>query len=143
MIKALHGGNYRTAKRHPALLMAGALLVAMSMFAAGSAPAAKADEFCKSVYLQPYGQYGDRCDMPVSQAGHHFEIGIQTSGRAGCVRVIGYYGEAVTSWQCTGSYSHTSILLANNGGYYRGSIRNNNLTYAAYFSGFNGCCYAG
>jgi len=141
MTEFLPGGKRLTGKRGPALLAVLAMFTAMAFLAAGTAPAAQADEFCKNAYLQPYGQYGDRCDMLVSQAGHFFEVGIQTSGRAGCVRIIGYYGEPVTNWQCTSAWSHTSILRANDGGYYRGSIRNNNSTYGAYFSGFNGCCY--
>lgn len=70
-----------------------------------------------------------------------WKFGVLNKARAGCVRVIGYYGEPVSGWQCGAAWAGAEVAVADTGGFYRGSIRNNNQSYAASFSGFFECCY--
>lgn len=105
-----------------------------------SAPAA--DAFCTNVWLQPYGQNGDRCYESTAQGNWHLaDVVVFTQERAGCVTYAGYYGELYGSWQCAGAHSSKLVYVPNDGGFYRGVIRNNNLSYAASFTGQSLCCW--
>lgn len=107
-----------------------------------TAPAAHANiGFCGWVYLQPLGQAGDSCEQDTSAAKNYAYVQVTTFGRAGCVRGIGYYGEPHTNWVCGPRESYAIANLPNDGGLYRGAIRNNNLTYGARFGGGAACCY--
>jgi hypothetical protein len=126
-------------KRGLALLAALAMTVAM-LFALSAPPSASAATggFCQSSWLQPYGQ----CHMPHSLANNHHTLAVQTTQRAGCVALLGYYGEQLDSWVCTGAnsvgYYYTPAWRP--AGLYRGAIRNNNGTYASAYGGLWGCC---
>jgi hypothetical protein len=97
--------------------------------------------FCHSVWLKPLGQSGDRCYQDPAYTAHYAGFRVWTNERAGCVQGVGYYGEPYTSWVCAPKESSASVGLPNDGGGYRGVIRNNNTAYGARFAGTTLCCY--
>lgn len=127
-------GTYRSRLVMSAALAALVLLT----FAWMTGPVSRASAngaFC-SGYLFPYGQAGDRCESGIGTAWHHWRIDNSTGERAGCVQALGYYGEAVSGWACAPPWSTASVYLPNDGGFYRGKIRNNNVSNGAYFNGW-------
>jgi hypothetical protein len=109
-----------------------------------AAPEANADSlthFCDG-WRAPYGQHGDRCDQAVAYAAHYAGFRVINRERAGCVRGLGYYGEPVTSWVCAPRESEAFVSIPRTGGFYRGSLRNNNTNYAGWFYGMTVCCYS-
>jgi hypothetical protein len=136
-------------KRGLGLLAALAATVALSI-AAGPVSSASADpgppwRFCDGVWLAPYGQPGDRCFMPTSMAGDHMTLSVITWQRAGCVALLGYYGEQLDSWTCGpatgGTFAATYyVAMSRPFGYYRAAIRNNNLSNTGQFNGAYLCC---
>lgn len=136
--------------RRAAFLLAAIAAAAAMSFALATGPVstanAAANQFCENYWLSPYGTPGDSCDglqsqggFTTSSGGDIYFFGVQTHERAGCVRVIGYYGEAHGPWNCTGNNSNT-VAYTPQYGWYRGSIRNNNTVNSGSFSGF-GCCW--
>lgn len=126
----------RTKRLLVALAAAAAISFAMASGPVSTADAAYTNTFCVNAWLQPYGQSGDRCWMGVGYANHYSSFSVTTQNRAGCVAVAGYYGEQISSWVCAGAWGQVFTGPANPAaGFYRGLIRNNNLTYAAGFSG--------
>jgi hypothetical protein len=111
-----------------------------------STPTAHADSltsYCNYVWLQPYGQYGDRCDQSEQYAAPYAALRVVTHERAGCVRALGYYGEPRTSWVCVTKESVGVVNLPREyGALYRGSIRNNNTINGGRFDGTTLCCYS-
>jgi hypothetical protein len=108
-----------------------AVSACLLVVSAGSAvPIASANYGCQ---LPPNGT----CDSPINEAGYYKNFGIFTWDRAGCVRVIGYYGEPLTSWTCVGKQTQGSIYRPGaEPGYYRSSLKNNNTSYSALFQGY-------
>jgi hypothetical protein len=107
-----------------------------SVMAAGSVSEASALPFCDTVVLQPWGKAGDTCYAGLNQGGVGLAVvTLQTHERAGCVSYAGYYGELYHSWTCTGNNSLVQVWPSQDGGWYRGVIRNNNTSWAARFGG--------
>jgi hypothetical protein len=83
-------------------------------------------------YLAPNGT----CDSPQAEAGQYTTFANYTQDRAGCVRALGYYGEAVSSWNCAPAWSVAVLVKPNpEGGWMRSSLKNNNGTYWANYHG--------
>jgi hypothetical protein len=122
-----------------ALVFLGAMMATMAMYFAVTASSALAEgPFCERAYLQPYGHNGDRCWGP-ARAGME-SASVITYERAGCVDIANGSNELMFSWVCGSAGSApgfaASIYDFNHVGIYRkGVIRNNNLSFAAYFTG--------
>ena len=133
----------RRSGRRLGVILSG-LAIGFVLLTAGGAPStAKADSlfsFCNNVWLAPYGSPGYGCDGETAWAAPYAELYVWTNERAGCVRAIGYYGEAITGWTCVPNNSKGGTGLLPPGGTYRGSIRNNNVNYGGRFSGTTLCC---
>lgn len=97
--------------------------------------------FCTPVWLQPFGQSGDRCSAGQAHWGRIQTVSIQTFERAGCVNYHGWYGEYYRSWACFGKGTSGYITVPRDGGSYIGIIRNNNQSYGGQFRGGYTCCY--
>jgi hypothetical protein len=108
---------------------------------ASAVATAGSHNFCTNAWLQPFGRSGDRCSAGKENWGHIMTVSLQTYERAGCVNYEGWYGELYRSWECTGNYSSTSVVVPHDGGSYIGTIRNNNLSYAGKFSAAFYCCW--
>ena len=143
MSRVFTNGLRALGRRGLLLLAALALSVPISStLAAGPISAAHAESFCNWVWLSPYGQGGNSCDASLSEGNWHMmQVSVVTFERAGCVTYIGYYGESYHSWACAPANSRKDLYLPNDGGWYRGSIRNNNMTYGARFGGSYLCCW--
>jgi hypothetical protein len=111
-----------------------------SALAAAPVSQAGATAFCNNVTLQAWGKAGDTCYAGLDQGGTLFNVQLYTFERAGCLTYAGYYGELYHTWQCVGNNSSTEIVVPDNGGWYRGVIRNNNTQWAARFGGSYACC---
>lgn len=122
------------------LLVLGAAMAAISMYIAAAAPSALAAEsFCTRAYLQPFGHNGDRCWAP----GHTnlFGAAIETYERAGCVDIANGSNQLMFSWVCGAANSFPAPAaeifdIYHEGVFRKGVIRNNNLSFAAYFNGY-------
>jgi hypothetical protein len=120
-------------------LLGAVLALAVAYFAVTASSALAGENFCSKAYLQPYGHSGDRCWGP----GHFGLIGasVSTYERAGCVDIANGSNELMFSWVC-GSAGTAPNAAANifdiyhEGIFRKGVIRNNNLSFAAYFNGF-------
>jgi hypothetical protein len=67
-------------------------------------------------------------------------VSVFTNERAGCVTYGDVWHNLMNSWSCTSSHSQKDMYIPNNGGWYRGIIRNNNTSYGGYFDGNVLCC---
>ncbi|HEX5416872.1 MAG TPA: hypothetical protein VFZ25_14510 [Chloroflexota bacterium] len=95
-------------------------------------PSAGAAEF--SCQLGPEAS----CEQPVWEAGPYGDFYIRTVERAGCNRVIGYYGDVQSAWHCYGKEALSGFFRANpTCGPNREALKNNNGTYAAGFGGMD------
>lgn len=102
---------------------------------------AASHNFCSGVWLQPFGQNGDRCSAGKDSWGRILSVSIVTQQRAGCANYHGWYGEYYRSWECVGNYSFTTLFLhPDDQGSYIPIIRNNNLNYGGRFDGGYNCC---
>jgi hypothetical protein len=107
----------------------------------GPVQQASAENFCTGVWLQPFGQNGDRCDAGKDNWGRILSVNIMTYQRAGCVNYHGWYGEYYRSWECFGNYSSGNIYVPpGDQGSYIGIIRNNNLSYGGKYNAGFYCC---
>jgi hypothetical protein len=128
-------------------LIATFAVITVAAFLAGPLERASAEatggshNFCNSMWLQPFGHDGDRCSAGHENWGHIMMVSVQTYERAGCVNYQGWYYEYYRSWACGPSNATTWIEVPQDGGSYMGIIRNNNLSYAAKFSGGFVCCW--
>ncbi len=105
-----------------------------------TASAAWTSSFCTNAVLQPYGQNGDTCVMGIGYANHYNDVAVETQGVSGCIAATGYYGEQVTSWSCVGPNTQDIQYPPNPAAsWYRGTIRSNNRSTAAAFSGSAYC----
>lgn len=118
-----------------------ALVIPWTVTSAEATPPGGNNTFCSNVWLQPFGQNGDRCDAGNQNWGRIMSVTIGTKERAGCVNYHGWYGEYYRSWACFGNYTEGIIYInPNDTGSYIGIIRNNNLSYGGRFSGTFYCC---
>jgi hypothetical protein len=116
------------------------LFAAGCTFYLGSASTARAGENYCGVYLQPYGQNGDRC---YSLGRYIHTVSMVTYERAGCLSLANSSNQLLTSWQCAAAGSApaaaTYFALNDDGVRRKGVIRNNNLSYKGYFAGALNC----
>lgn len=124
----------------------GQLIVLLALLASCTvlilAPGAKAENeesgiayrVC-NVSLDPAWTGNYRCDAPDYASGYGLDwVFINTYERAGCLDYADVWHNLINSWVCfpkntsLGSYS-----VRQDGGWYRGVIRNNNLTYSGQF----------
>lgn len=89
------------------------------------------------VWLDPAWTGNYRCDGPDSVSGYgRDKVLLNTYERAGCVDYADVWHNLITSWVCFPKETFwNSITVRKDGGWYRGVIRNNNLSYAARFAG--------
>jgi hypothetical protein len=127
-------GHYRelagsSRRQHVALGVLVTLVAVYSSLASGLTPNALAASY--HCWLPP----GGTCDAPVSEAGPDQVFRIFTRERAGCIRVIGYFGEPQSDWHCFPKESWGLGFTRPNpsGGYNRSSLKNNNNTYWSEF----------
>lgn len=88
------------------------------------------ENFCSEVWLQPYGQAGDRCTAP--NGGYIWGVTLLTRERAGC-EDIENNGVLLASWTCIGAANQILVYYSGNQ-WAHGIIRNNNLSYAGRFT---------
>lgn len=91
--------------------------------------------FCNG-WLDPAWTGTYRCDSPDNVSGYGRDyVWIQTGERAGCVDYADVWHNLVTSWVCYPKHTYAGMSIRQDGGWYRGVIRNNNLTYGGSFVG--------
>jgi len=139
MPRLISDANRSTGMRFMVALVA--LASSISLYFAMSSTASANEPLC-GVYLQPYGQPGDRC----YGAGHPlFGVTMVTYERAGCVDVANSNNELLLAWKCAAAGSApgpaAELHFANDGVRRKGVIRNNNLSFKGYFSGTVACYY--
>jgi hypothetical protein len=116
------------------LAVSAVMLCTMSAGSASSASAA-GGTFCNG-WLDPAWTGNYRCDSPDNVSGYGLRyVFVNTVTRAGCVDYADVWHNLIDSWVCTGKNSQVRIDVRQDGGWYRGTIRNNNLTYSGAFSG--------
>lgn len=113
-----------------------ALLGAMAI----SGSTAKAGDFAAGFQcgkLDPAWTGNYRCDSPDNISGYNRDrVYINTYERAGCVDYADVWHNLMASWVCYSKGTELgTIKVREDGGWYRGAIRNNNLTYAGNFNG--------
>lgn len=129
-----------------AAFLLAAFTVATTVFgvvSAGSAPRANAEAaawFCPSngeLWLGPWlGDFNGRCDAPDNVSGYNRNsANIYTNERAGCVDYADVWHNIIDSWRCVPNHSIGGISIRQDGGWYRGIIRNNNTSQGGYFHG--------
>jgi len=128
--------------RRSALVLAAVCAVTMAWFgslAASSPPRANAEGYAAAFcggWLDPAWTGNYRCDAPDNVSGYNRTyVAVQALERAGCVDYADVWHNLITSWVCTPKETQVIISVRKDGGWYRGVIRNNNLTYRAQFSG--------
>jgi hypothetical protein len=112
--------------------------------AAATGPVAKADAdaayFCPTGggwgWLDPAWTGIYRCDAADSVSGYGQDWAkVYTDSRAGCVDYADVWHNLIDSWHCVPQYSQGIVYIRQDGGWYRGVIRNNNLSYGGWFRG--------
>lgn len=122
---------------------AGALTAVTLLFSVTSSKA-RAGDFCGTagspVWVNPYGSGGDKCWGTA-----HYQLdwaAVRTYERAGCV-TIAEGTTLLTSWVCGAAGSAPEYAAEaskfNGEHYYKGVVRNNNLSNGTYISGLNAC----
>jgi len=135
--------------RPKATLVMGATILGIALVSllAGMVPAAKADVqgnmyFCTQVWLQPYGQAGDRCASPLG--GYLYAVTGNTVEHSGCVSVLNNIGNVSSTWACTpGGNTAVQKYFPGDGIWRRGIIRNNTTGSGAHMSGSQWCYTCG
>lgn len=116
------------------------LSISMATVSVPKADAAWTPEWCGNVWLAPYGSSGDRCMMGQGYANHYETLLVRTLERAGCVAAAGYHGEQVMNWVCAPAGGNFAVIYPPNPeGWYRGMVRNNNLSKWGQFTGLAFC----
>ena len=131
----------RSVGGHGSLLLAALLACAAISTAAAAGPVSQASAgfaFCNG-WLKPWGQVGDRCDAENKGPGDLEMVELTTTTRAGCLTYVGWYGEFHHAWECTPAGTVKFLYVPIDGGWHRGSIRNNNKSFEAYFSARQSC----
>jgi hypothetical protein len=117
--------------RAQALALGAIATLAMALALTPNAHAAWTNSFCN----QTLGG-GATCTMGQGYANHYSAISVSAWDRAGCVGATGYYGEMIVDWHCTPAGTQAFVYPPNPaGGWYRGTIRNNNSVNSGYFDG--------
>ena len=118
------------------LLMASAMCgVAASTQATKADASEYASNFC-GVWLDPAWTGNYRCDSPDNVSGYGRDlVSVTTVERAGCVDYADVWHNLINSWTCFPSHTQGYMSIRQDGGWYRGAIRNNNATYRAQFVG--------
>jgi hypothetical protein len=107
-----------------------------------SAPRANAEQevaalFCPNggeMWLDPAWTGNYRCDAGDGSSGYNRTAArIYTNERAGCVDYADVWHNVIDSWRCVGSYTQGTISIRQDGGWYRGIIRNNNTSKGGWF----------
>lgn len=142
----IQGGAFEVPKHRRLLAILGVAMVLFLGLWVTKGPVQQASAytskaFCQDVWLQPYGQGGDRCSAGKDNWGRIVQVWVHTHQRAGCVNYHGWHGEFYEAWQCVGSNTSSIKQVPQNGGSYIGIIRNNNLSYGGKFSGSYLCCW--
>lgn len=95
--------------------------------------------FCPTngdMWLDPAWTGIYRCDAPDNVSGYNrTETWIYTNARAGCIDYADVWHNLIDSWHCVPSYSQGGITIRQDGGWYRGVIRNNNTNVGGWFHG--------
>lgn len=144
-MSGIQGGAFEVPKHRRLLAILGVAMVLFLGLWMAKGPVQQASaasyNFCSNVWLQPFGQNGDRCSGGKESWGRILSVQINTQQRAGCVNYHGWYGEYYRSWECFGNYTNGAIYLnPNDQGSYIPIIRNNNLSYGGnFYAGYN-CC---
>jgi hypothetical protein len=137
--------------RRRARFWLGAIIVSAGLvFAMAAGPISNAGavqpgsyNFCET-WLAPWqgeGQFHGRCDAGDGISGYKVNrVSVFTYERAGCVNYGDVWHNLMKSWSCTTSNSQKDIYLPNDGGWYRGIIRNNNTSKGGNFAGNVICC---
>jgi hypothetical protein len=112
----------------------------LTLLAIGSVSTAKAGNLAAGFdcgKLDPAWTGNYRCDSPDKISGYNRDrVFINTYERAGCVDYADVWHNLINSWVCYSKGTELgSIAVRDDGGWYRGAIRNNNLTYAGNFNG--------
>ncbi len=137
--------KHRSAGHNGAFLLA-TLAVMAGMFCAvfaGPVQKANAEEaasgFCPTngyMLLDPAWTGIYRCDAPDNVSGYNRTWSIIfTQERAGCVDYADVWHNLIDSWKCFPKYTQGSISIRQDGGWYRGVIRNNNTNNSGWFHG--------
>jgi hypothetical protein len=86
--------------------------------------------------LDPAWTGNYRCDAPDSASGVGLKyVFINTNERAGCLDYADVWHNLINSWVCFPKNTTLgSYFVRQDGGWYRGAIRNNNSTYSGVFS---------
>lgn len=103
------------------------------VIAAGPVSSARATAFCPQVTLGP----NDQCHLPIEKAGDIHILSSYGFNRAHCTALLGYYGEQLDSWVCAAKEQYSWYFRPEwrPPAYYRGAIKNNNLSQSGVFSG--------
>jgi hypothetical protein len=112
----------------------------LTLLALGSISTARAGNLAAGFAcgkLDPAWTGNYRCDSPDNISGYNRDrVFINTYERAGCVDYADVWHNLISSWVCYPKGTELgSIKVREDGGWYRGAIRNNNLTYAGNFNG--------
>jgi hypothetical protein len=128
-----------------AIFVSAGLLIAVAAGPVSNASAVEPGSynFCEK-WEDPWqgeGQFHGRCDAPDSVSGYKLlRVSVFTYERAGCVDYADVWHNIMNSWSCTTSNSQKDIYPPNDGGWYRGIIRNNNTSKGGNFAGNVLCC---
>jgi hypothetical protein len=143
----LNQGSLWRRSSYAALLLPLIMLIATMAFSAPKASAVTDlyyAHFCPEqgswMWLDPAWTGIYRCDGADSVSGYNRdEIMLTTYERAGCVDYADVWHNLITSWVCFPKETpYGTIIARKDGGWYRGVIRNNNLSYSARFAGIIG-----
>jgi hypothetical protein len=138
-LDALRGGSVRRyqAGVRELLITLAVLLVAAASLSVSSASAGNLVAGFECGKLDPAWTGNYRCDSPDNISGYNRDrVYINTYERAGCVDYADVWHNLMASWVCYPKWTQVgSINVRQDGGWYRGVIRNNNLTYAGNFNG--------
>jgi hypothetical protein len=126
----------RSARLSLALIVIG-LMVGLMTFSAPQQANAQSEiayRVCQG-YLDPAWTGTYRCDAPDYASGYGLDWAlITTYERAGCVDYADVWHNLINSWACYSKGTEFGgIAVRQDGGWYRGVIRNNNLTYRGNF----------
>lgn len=121
-----------------AVIASAAMLLAVSAGPVSTASAVTPGSynFCEG-WLGPWqGFFNGRCDAPDSVSGYGvYRVTVFTYERAGCVNYGDVWHNLMTNWSCTGNHTEKHLYVPDNGGWYRGIIRNNNTSKGGNFAG--------
>jgi len=136
MSAALLTGKSRPLGRRGMMLMTAlaATVASAIAMAVGPVSSANAWPYCQNVTLGPNGQ----CHLPQEKAGDIKYLSSLSQDRAHCTALLGYYGEQLDSWVCNPKGVETWYVRPawRPFGYYRGAIKNNNMSQSGVFAGF-------